>query len=501
MKKLLGLAAFTLLLAPAARATWSVVVVNTKTREVCVAGATCIPSIGLKNKLAVVVVGKGGAAAQSQIDNSGQNRAYIWNGLLGGTPPAQIIQELALLDGNHQTRQYGIVSMTEPPATFTGSLAGLARIGVTGEDGDVRYSIQGNVLAGDAVVTAAEIALLTTPGDLSQRALAAMEAARALGGDGRCSCQTGAPDSCGTPPPNFVYSSYTSFFVLARMGDSDGNCGPGTNGCANGTYFCDLRAISFSGGPEPVELLERKYDAWRHDKLGIADHLLSRVEASAQRLVADGVSSLTVDVQLNDIDGNPVTDPANQLHVAATTGDSASVGTVTNHGGGHYSFPVVASTHSGTFTLQFSVTYQALDAILLWPRLEIQVDALSELHSGFHSVSATSGALVPFTLNLGAAHASAGYHVLGSASGTVPGIVFQGQAVPLNCDTLLRASVGQANNLRFQGTLGVLDASGRAEARFVASPGLMQFYVGRRMDWAAVLPNHVTNVVGFGIVP
>ena len=71
--------------------------------------------------------------------------------------------------------------------------------------------IQGNILAGDAVVANAEAALIATPGDLSLKVMAAMEAARATGGDGRCSCNQPDPTACGAPPPSFTYSAFTAY--------------------------------------------------------------------------------------------------------------------------------------------------------------------------------------------------------------------------------------------------------------------------------------------------
>ena len=63
------------------------------------------------------------------------------------------------------------------------------------------YAIQGNILMGSPVILDVETALRNTPGDLSQKVMAAMEAARDMGGDGRCSCDEQFPESCGTPPP------------------------------------------------------------------------------------------------------------------------------------------------------------------------------------------------------------------------------------------------------------------------------------------------------------
>jgi ribosomal protein S18 len=67
---LLGL----LLLSSRASATWSIVCVDLRTREVGVATATCLESFNLKSAVPVIFVGEGAAAAQSFIDTTGQNR-------------------------------------------------------------------------------------------------------------------------------------------------------------------------------------------------------------------------------------------------------------------------------------------------------------------------------------------------------------------------------------------------------------------------------------------
>ena len=56
------------LLASVAEATWSIVVVDRATGEVCVATATCLAGFNIANAVPVVVVGKGAAAAQSYIE-------------------------------------------------------------------------------------------------------------------------------------------------------------------------------------------------------------------------------------------------------------------------------------------------------------------------------------------------------------------------------------------------------------------------------------------------
>ena len=193
MRSLLLAPLLLLCLVQPARATWSIVVCDTATGEVIVASATCLENLDLNAALPVVRVGVGGAAAQSAIDVGAANRKKIWTQLENGKTPAEILAILATGDIWHNARQYGIVNFTDAPVKFTGGQAGGAKQAVVGTVGTLRYAIQGNVLTAKSVIFAAETALLTTPGDLGQRVMAGMEAARALGGDGRCSCAPAAP--------------------------------------------------------------------------------------------------------------------------------------------------------------------------------------------------------------------------------------------------------------------------------------------------------------------
>src|SRR4249920_1598349 len=124
--KVLGAA---VVLAPAVSATWSIVAVNTRTGEVCIASATCLEGLDLQGLTPVVRIGLGGACAQSQGDSTGLNRARIWNDLIAGMTPQQILDDLAQNDSHHQGRQYGIVNMADEPVTFSGSSDGMAYYG------------------------------------------------------------------------------------------------------------------------------------------------------------------------------------------------------------------------------------------------------------------------------------------------------------------------------------------------------------------------------------
>ncbi len=468
-----------------ARATWSIVVVNTRTGEVAVASATCLDGFDLVFGLPVIVPGVGAGAAQSVVDQSGTNRKKIWDLLQAGQDPQAILAQLPNGDPLYQSRQYGIVNMNAFPATFTGNNAFAAKYGIAGVSDELRYAIQGNILVGVLPVYAAEAALLSTPGDLSQKLVAAMEAARAAGGDGRCSCSINAPTSCGAPPPNFQYSAYTGFIIVSRVGDTLGVCG-GSTGCANGNYYLNLNAVSGAGGPEPVLLLESAYQTWRTNQVGYADHILSDVVTTAPRLPADGTSSVRVTVQLKDINGGLVTQPLSALQVIPAPGNpNATIGTIENLGAGRYRFSVRAGSQTGTGRWRIFANHPGRD-VRLYPDLTLALDPLAPTHCGYDELSAAQGGRVPLVVNFGPSNANEPFRILGSMSGSTPPTLFEGVLVPLVNDTFFESTHIAISGPRFEGTYGTLDSNGRAQGFWVAPAGTLNLQIGRRVDWVAV---------------
>jgi hypothetical protein len=468
-----------------ARATWSIVVVNTRTGEVAVASATCLDGFDLVFGLPVIVPGVGAGAAQSVVDQSGTNRKKIWDLLQAGQDPQAIIAQLASGDPQYQSRQYGIVNMNAFPATFTGNNAFAAKYGIAGVSDELRYAIQGNILVGVLPVYAAEAALLSTPGDLSQKLVAAMEAARAAGGDGRCSCSINAPTSCGAPPPNFQYSAYTGFIIVSRVGDTLGVCG-GSTGCANGNYYLNLNAVSGAGGPEPVLLLESAYQTWRTNQVGYADHILSEVVTTAPRLPADGTSSVRVTVQLKDINGGSVTQPLSALQVIPAPGNpNATIGTIENLGAGRYRFSVRAGSQTGTGRWRIFANHPGRD-VRLYPDLTLALDPLAPTHCGYDELSAAQGGRVPLVVNFGPSNANEPFRILGSMSGSTPPTLFEGVLVSLANDTFFESTRIAISGPRFEGTYGTLDSNGRAQGFWIAPAGTLNLQIGRRVDWVAV---------------
>jgi uncharacterized Ntn-hydrolase superfamily protein len=256
---------------------------------------------------------------------------------------------LATADPSHQTRQYGIASLTGGTITFTGTGAGPWAGGLTGQVGSLIYTVQGNVLTGQPVITAAELAIQTTPGTVADKLMAAMQAARSMGGDGRCSCSVSAPTSCGSPPASFTKSAHIGLMIVSRPSDIDLPC-TGISGCGAGQYFLDLNvANQQASAPDPVVQLQALYNTWKTQQIGRPDHFQSTVTMSSLTLRSNGVDTVTGTVVLRDAQGNPL---GNTLTVQAALSNRSTVtgitfGPVTPQPNGSYTFTMRGNLDAG----------------------------------------------------------------------------------------------------------------------------------------------------------
>lgn len=499
-----ALLALLMLVAPAG-ATWSILIIDTRTGEIAIASATCVANINLKAITPVLLVNRGAATAQAAVNfNSITNRAIIWNLLQAGSPPSAILASLAQSDPGHQSRQYGIIDVTGGKVTFSGSSNSAWAGGVTGNIGTIHYAVQGNILTGQVVVTAAEQAIRNTPGDLAARLIAGMEAASSMGGDGRCSCAPNNATGCGAPPPSFIKSAHVGYMIVARQGDTDGTCTIATLGCATGSYWMDLNvANQSSASPPPVPQLRALFDAWRLTLAGRPDHHQSTVTLEPPTLIADGSSVTTATITLRDWQGTALTAGGATVTIAAEPTGTASVtlGPVSDLGNGTYTFNVTAGTTPGTASLAITVD-DGVSPVLLSPRTDVEVRPDS-LWASATSVSAAAGGTVDLHLDAGGGNALAAYVVAASASGTSPGLPIGSVVLPLNPDPWFQGSLLLANGSLFVNTFGALDLAGRAQAQLAATPGLLAPAAGTDLDFAYVLLpfTFASNPVRVSIAP
>ncbi len=109
------------------------------------------------------------------------------------------------------------------------------------------------------------------------------------------------------------------------------------------------------------------------------------------------------------------------------------------------------------------------------------------LEADVADVSAGTGGTQNLAIDAGSDNAGQTYLVLGSRSGTGPGVTLDGVSVPLNFDGYTLNTVSGANGGVFQNTLGVLNACGQAGAAIVVPAGLDPALVGLTLDHAAVV--------------
>jgi uncharacterized Ntn-hydrolase superfamily protein len=98
-----------------------------------------------------------------------------------GLSPEEAVAAALAADDARETRQLGAVAADGRSASHTGTEC-LSWAGHRTGEG---YAVQGNILAGEAVVTEMERAFLETGGSLAERMVSALEAGQAAGGDSR----------------------------------------------------------------------------------------------------------------------------------------------------------------------------------------------------------------------------------------------------------------------------------------------------------------------------
>jgi hypothetical protein len=274
VRKLAVLFGLSLLVPSTASATWSVIAVDKSTGRVVIASATCVnrDDAFLMGVQAVIVPGKGVAACQASVDSTKKNQMLVFTELQKGTDPKKII-ELLSEDPAFQSRQFGILDLQGRSAGHSGLSNGYVSQDIQGQvpGTEIYYSIQGNILRPGQVVPNAVKAFLATTGSITDRVMAAMEAADNSGGDSRCVCPP--PPADGSKPAIACdgRTSYVAYILMAEPKDTNGDSHN------NGKYSMYINvAQPTEGGTDrgpgairagenlnPVKTLRLRYDEWR----------------------------------------------------------------------------------------------------------------------------------------------------------------------------------------------------------------------------------------------
>jgi uncharacterized Ntn-hydrolase superfamily protein len=244
MTRVLPLTAALLLCAHStAFATWSIIAVDRQSGVVVIASATCVAQASLER-----------FPAKDLRDV----QAIVFAELQKATPPDRILA-MVKQDPDIERRQFAIVDLQGRMAGFSGTRNLPTSLDRQGQapDTDIFYSVQGNILASEAVVTDAIAALTSARGDLTDRVMAAMEAADARGGDNRCSCDKGPKVNA----PCTAKTAHVAYLLRADKGDRIGESH------SDGQYglYLSVTDANITAGEDanPVKTLRLRYDAWK----------------------------------------------------------------------------------------------------------------------------------------------------------------------------------------------------------------------------------------------
>lgn len=179
-------------------------------------------------------------------------------------------------------------------------------------------------------------------------------------------------------------------------------------------------------------------------------------------------------------------------------------------GGGALNHPAmhVSLDHLGSFV--FDIDGDRLDARFVGlagveDEFTLVKGAARTLFRDQPRISVGAGGRQDFTLAAGPQHANR-FYVLAGALGTTPGLPLGTLLVPLNPDPWLQLSLALANSPVYPGSIGVLDATGRATAAFVLPPLNDPSLVGQALWHAYVVGDgtsfvHASNAVKMTFAP
>lgn len=232
-----------------------------ETGDVGVAAASCVPNVHV-DAVAALVPGVGAAATQAQWNLTNRNKVFE---LLQADKPAdEIVRQVSDPDFDAAVgmRQYGVVTLHDG-VVDTAAFTGEDNLDWAGQqhDDSLAVSVQGNLLAGEAVVSEALLAFRSEDDQghntLPDRLMRALEAGSAAGGDARCNNEQ-------------VTQTAATAAILVARGTDEPYVAENIALTDAGTAEAPWLALSVAGpqfGPNPLIELRRQYDEWRLQNL------------------------------------------------------------------------------------------------------------------------------------------------------------------------------------------------------------------------------------------
>ncbi|RFM28534.1 DUF1028 domain-containing protein [Deminuibacter soli] len=163
-------------------ATWSIIVVDPKTKEIGIAGASCTISV---YGIGAIVPGKGAIVVQANANPLAKLQGFEM--IMKDVPPADILKKIRHPDFDPEHQQYAIICMSDVlhPLTYTGTETTSYAGSLSGNG----ISVQGNMLTNpdelQAIFDAAQKAQKDSL-PIQDILMLALEAGAKSGGDKRC---------------------------------------------------------------------------------------------------------------------------------------------------------------------------------------------------------------------------------------------------------------------------------------------------------------------------
>ena len=236
MKKIIAALVLSLTLYTSALATWSIIVIDSKTGETGIAGASCTSDC---SGIGSVIPGKGAIIVQAMSNYNAHDvgRRLIREGWSLDEIMNKVLMQ-ARFDPEHQ--QYAIVTLKEmDPLTYTGDSAIFYKGAITGKG----ISVQGNLLTSENELKAIFDAVIQAQKDsmsISEILMSALIAGSKAGGDKRCGEQ----------------KAQSAFLVVAKPEDDEKN-----------PYMKLVVTGQQKGGDNAVVVLLEEYRKWIRRKV------------------------------------------------------------------------------------------------------------------------------------------------------------------------------------------------------------------------------------------
>jgi uncharacterized Ntn-hydrolase superfamily protein len=219
-----------ILSATKAFATWSIIMIDPKTKVIGISGASCTYNC---YGIGRIIPDMGAIIVQAMSNNQARQKGMEM--ILAESSPDQIIQALRNPDFDPEKQQYAVVTIKyiDSPATYTGDSAKLFKGALTKSG----VSVQGNTLTSatelriimDAVEKGQKDAL-----SVAEILMSALEAGSSAGGDKRCGEQKAS----------------SAFIMVAKPG--------------NKKPYINLNVFGQGkGGQNAVIMLRKKFEKWK----------------------------------------------------------------------------------------------------------------------------------------------------------------------------------------------------------------------------------------------